>query len=117
MTASRGPVAFCDPFDAALAASGPPAIFTVDAEGRLRFDADRSRDAWTRCDGAPRHAPTDCLFRDRATGWVQYVLATSPDLCQGHPRADIARYTSIDEALTALAKLGSPPVWRGPWPP
>lgn len=111
----RGPLEFCDPFDAALAAV-LPAIFTVDADGRLRLDADRSRDAWARCAGPPGFEPCDCLFRDRATGWVQYALVTSPALCEAHPRADIARYPSVEAALEALSRLGRPPVWRGDWP-
>ena len=114
---SRGPLPFCDPFDAAMAESGPPAIFTLDADGRLRLDADRSRDAWTRIEGAPAKKDRDCLFRDTATGWVQYVLVGAPELCAAHPRADIAVYNSVEDALDALARCGQPPVWRGAFPP
>lgn len=106
---------FCDPFDAALASSGCPAIFTVDADGRLRLDAERSRDALLRCESAPRPGLSPCLFRDRATGWVQLVVATSPDLVAAHPRADIRRFESGAQALAALAALPQPPVWRGDW--
>ena len=93
---------FCDPFDAALAAAGPPAVFTVDADGRLRLDADRTRDAWSRLPGPVDREPTLFLMRDRATGWRQLVLVTAPALALEHPRAEAARLASAAEALVAL---------------
>jgi hypothetical protein len=110
-------VDFCDRFDEAVAAGGPPALFTVDARGQLRLDPNRTRDAWARAEGAPAPGTCHCLFRDRPTGWVQYVLATSPDLVLEHPRADVARYPDEAAALQALAGLGGLPVYRGEWPP
>lgn len=107
---------FCDPFDAALARSGPPAIFTVDADGRLRLDADRTRDAWSRLAEPPGHEPALYLLRDRPTGWVQLVLVTAPALAEGHPRADACRYAKARLALDAQAALGPLPVWSGAWP-
>lgn len=94
---------FCDPFDAALAAAGPPAVFTVDADGRLRLDADRTRDAWSRLEGPPAREPAVFVLRDRATGWAQLVLVTSPALALGHPRAEATRYPAVAAALAALA--------------
>lgn len=107
--------AFCDPFDAALARSGAPALFTVDAEGRLRLDPDRTRDALSRLSGSPAGAPALALLRDRATGYVQLVLASAPELLRGHPRADARRFETAHEALAALRALGRPPIWRGEW--
>lgn len=106
---------FTDIFDAALARLGPPAVFTTTADGELRLHTDRSRDAWKRLSGDGKLAleACHCLFRDQATGWVQYVLVTSPVLCAEHPRADIWRYDSQDAALAALARLGPAQVWRG----
>lgn len=109
------PLSFGDPFDQALARTGPPAVFTLSADGELRLQADRTRDAWQRlADGhPPLHEACHCLLRDHATGWVQYALITSPALCNAHPRADIWRYDSEEEALQALSRAGQPPVWRG----
>ncbi|MCK6505826.1 hypothetical protein L6R53_20965 [Myxococcota bacterium] len=109
------PLSYADDFDRVLAASGPPAVFTLTADGELRLHADRTRDAWQRLAGgaAPPHEPCHCLLRDQATGWVQYALVTSPVLCASHPRADVWRYADEAEALAALARAGQPPVWRG----
>lgn len=110
---------FCDPFDRAMAERGPPAVFTLTADGELRLHPDRTRDAWQRLAGAgtpsqaPPHAACHCLLRDHGTGWVMYALVTSPALCASHPRADLWRYDTEEEALAALARAGRPPVWRG----
>ena len=105
-------LSFRDPFDAIQAASGPPAVFTVDADGELKMDLMRTRDGWQRLDAVPDYGVCHCLFRDRATGFVQYVLVTSPQLCSDHPRADITRYPDQSTALSVLAALGSPPIQR-----
>lgn len=107
--------AFCDPFDAAVAESGAPALFTVDADGRLRLDPDRTRDALARLPGPPAWVPTLALLRDRATGYVQLVLTSAPELVMGHPRADARLFADAAEALDALAALGRPPISRGDW--
>lgn len=107
---------YCDPFDQALAERGPPAVFTVDADGQWRLDADRTRDAWSRLTGPCALAPVLALLRDRATGYVQLVQAGSAALLIGHPRADVACYADPAEALAVLASLGRPPIWRGDWP-
>lgn len=107
---------FCDPFDEALARSGPPALFTVDAHGALRLDADRTRDGWSRVEGAPSREPALFLVRDRATGWVQLVLVTSPALLVAHPRADAVRYPAVAQARAVLRALGSLPIDRSAWP-
>jgi len=94
------------PFDEEMALRGPPAIFTVDAKGRLGVDEARTRETWCRVGVQPRRSECHCLFTDRATGWVQYVLVTSEDLCSDHPRADIEHFESEAAALDALAALG-----------
>jgi hypothetical protein len=106
---------FGDPFDEQLALQGPPAIFTPTPKGELKLDLFRTRDAWQRTNGVPAHEVCHCLFRDHATGYVQYVLATSPELCAPE-RADVARYPSAAAALEALSTFGRPPVARGPFP-
>lgn len=76
------------------------------------MDLVRTRDCWQRLEGAPEYGACHCLFRDRATGFVQYVLVTSPQLCRAHPRADITLYPDQRTALAALAALGNPPIQR-----
>jgi len=109
------PLSFRDRFDALLAAQGPPALFTVDAEGQLRLDPFRTRDGWSRLapDAVVPLEACHCLYRDRATGFVQYVLATAPALYADHPRADVRRYASEAEASAALAAIGRPPIFHG----
>jgi hypothetical protein len=110
-------IPFRDPFDELLAIQGPPALFTMDAEGELRLDPFRTRDGWSRIppEATPSHSLCHCLFRDRATGFVQYVLVTSPALYDAHPRADVRRFAHQQEALDALRALGEPPVVTDPW--
>lgn len=108
---------FCTEFDARMAECGPPAVFTVDAKGQLCLDVVRTREHWGRVDAPVRHEACHCLFRDRATGWVQYALATSPQLCSDHPHADIARFPDAASALAVLARCGDPPMWKADFPP
>ena len=96
---------FVDAFDEELAKKGPAAVFTVDHEGYLRVDVMRTRDFWNH-----HHPPffledCHCVLRDRSTGWPQYALITSPELCQQHSRADIVRYPDQSSALVALEML------------
>ncbi len=105
---------FADTFDQTLAEQGPPAVFGLTADGELRLQADRTREAWgSRAGTELTFERCHCLYRDRATGFVQYLLVTSPALCEEHPRADIWRYDSEALALEALGRAGRPAVWRG----
>lgn len=108
-------VPFATPFDEAVARSGAVALFTVDHRGELRLTSDRSRDAWNLLQEPPRPGWTHCLYRDRGTGFVQYILSTSPDLCAAHPRADIRVYADQDSAIDALIALGRPPIVGQGW--
>lgn len=111
------PIPFRSAFDARLAQSGPPAVFIVDAEGELRLDPFKTRDGWSRLssDMSPAFHPCHCLYRDRATGYVQYVLVTSPSLYLDHPRAQVRRYPDQAAALRALQALPHPPIVLNPW--
>ena len=98
------------PFDEVMAESGPPAVFTMDHGGRLGIDEARTRETWCRVGGPDGREECHCLFRDRATGFVQYVLVTAVNFYEAHPRADTVRYATEEEALSALAKLGPMPI-------
>jgi hypothetical protein len=93
---------FCSPFDRRLAEQGPPAVFLRDPEGRLRLDPEWTRDAWARLKG-------------RDSGYVQLVLATSPDLLAEHPRLQCRAFEEAHLAEEVLAALGRPPVVKEPW--
>ena len=97
-------------FDEYMATDGPPAIFTLDHRERLGLDEARTREAWTRIGSGGEHAVCHCLFEDKATGWNQYVMVTSELLCREHPRAHITRFDSAEEALSALAAMGTVPI-------
>lgn len=101
-------------FDAAMLESGPPAVFTVDAKGQLGLDEWRTREHYGRIAGELVREVCHCLYRDRATGFVQYVVVTSPQLCATHPRQDVTRYDDQGSALAALSALGNPPISSGP---
>jgi len=106
---------FCSPFDEALARSGPASIFLVDRAGAMRFHSTWTRDAWGRAPGPHRSGWCWVLLRDRASGYVQLVLVTSPTLMTAHPRADLRIFESRDEAAAARAAFGTPPVSMDAW--
>jgi hypothetical protein len=105
----------CNPFDDALAAIGPAAVFLRDRSGLWKCDLSWTRDAWGRAPGP--HAPgvVFVLLRDHDTGFVTLVMCTSPTLLASWPRADVRAYPSEAEADAARAAFGSPPVTRGSW--
>ena len=106
------PPAFCSPFDEALAHRGPPAVFLTDREGRLRFDAQWTRDAYGRHPGPHEAGWVWIVATDRASGFALLVLSTAVDLLQGHPRLDLVPFREVDRAREALAALGHPPIDR-----
>ena len=92
------------PFDKFMAEEGPAAIFTLDHDGNLNMDVVRSRDFWQINQPPFPRGDCHCLLRDRQTGWPQYALITSPQLCVTHPRADIEIFADQDSALLAVAE-------------
>ncbi len=108
--------AFANRFDEALARRGPPAVFSVDADGELRLSPDRTREVLEAA--APDPLPDDwchCLVQDAATGWVQYLLLTSPALIPALPRCAVKRYPTQAAAHAALARLGPLPLAPATW--
>ena len=100
------------PFDEVLAEDGPAAVFTLDHKGRLGVDEARTRESWTRISSVGEFAHCHCLFEDLATGWHQYVLVTSPELCRDHPRARVHQFPSAEAALDALSAMGEVAIRR-----
>ena len=97
---------FCDDWDRALYEAGLLALFLRDPDGELRLQPDRTRDALRHAPGPFPRRPVHALLRDRATGHVHLVLATSPGLLEGHPRLEAQIYESEAAALAALSALG-----------
>ncbi len=105
---------WCSPFDALMAASGPPAIFLRTPEGDWRLEADLTRDGWERLRRrteplTPKREPTHVLVRDRATGFVSWFYVTGVDLLLDHPRLDVRVCSSEEEAAALHGELG--PTW------
>ena len=100
---------FIDPFDQTLAQAGIPAIFTLNHEGVLQFDLVRTRDFCRQNPGPYTSVWMHSVMVDRATGWPQYVLATSPELILEHERAAIhlfdSYHTAIEEVLRKKQSL------------
>ena len=106
---------FCSPFDAELAADGPPAIFVRNVDGQWRLGPDLTRDARSRHPAPPERDPAFALFRDAETGLVSWFYVTARDLLADHPRGEARFYEDEGQAAAALAALGRPPVIRA-WP-
>ncbi len=106
---------FASDFDARLAHSGPAAVFLCDAKARWRVVPEWTRDAWGRAPGPHTLGWTWILARDRASGFVQVVLATSPTLLAEHPRLDLRPMPDQRSAEAAVEALGRPPLAPEPW--
>ncbi len=108
-------MSFCSPFDAALAQHGPAAVFLLDTDGLLRFEATWTRDAWGRAPGPHALTPTWLLARDLDSGFVWIVFVTSDTLLAEHPRLDLEAVADFAAAEAAVEALGSPPMKTTPW--
>lgn len=106
---------FCNPFDAELAVQGPPAVFLKDRQGFWRHEPTWTRDAWGRLPGPHAFEPAWALLRDHATGFVTLAYCTAPALLATWPRADVRFFGSCEEAESARAAFGHPPVHKEPW--
>ena len=106
---------FCCPFDEHLATTGAPAIFRLDRDGDWRLDVEWTRDCWGRLDSVPVQGTVYALVRDIATGFVQVMCATSPDLLKSREDVQIRQFAVYADAASAFAELGRPPVVEQPW--
>ncbi|MCB9741672.1 MAG: hypothetical protein H6741_02085 [Alphaproteobacteria bacterium] len=105
---------FANPFDAALAQGGAPAIFVLNDEGAWKLAHMLTRDAWER-QGSAERDPCFALVRDSATGFVSLWYSTGRALLEGHPRAELRFFEDGAAAAEALAALGRPPVVKESW--
>ena len=98
---------FADPFDQALALSGPAGLFTLKHEGEIQFDLFRTRD-WNRrfskTDGVKGVSWNHCVCIDSATKWPIYVLITGADLVRSDERTLTTVFETMEEALSYVAE-------------
>lgn len=106
---------FCNPFDAAIAAHGPAAVFLLDREGKLRLAPRWSRDTWGRHGADRGRDEAWLLLRDPGTTYVILAYATGAWLLDDHPRLEVRRFPDEAAARAAWAALGRPPVDPEAW--
>lgn len=83
---------FASGWDSALAAEGPPAIFTLDREGRLRVDPERTREVLLL---GPLTGPREAahyVLTDTVTGVRMYLFVSHPQLAERQPRGTAERF-------------------------
>ncbi len=90
-------------------------MFLRNREGAWKLEPGWTRDAWSRDPGPHAFGWTWCLCRDRATGYVVIVLATSPTLLAHHPRMDVRAFPNQSTAFEAHASLGAVPIDPSAW--
>ena len=97
---------FADPFDHALALSGPPGLFTLTHEGEIQFDLFRTRD-WNRrfpkTDSVMGVSRNHCVCIDSETKWPIYVLITGNELVCSDERTVTTAFETMGEALRYVA--------------
>lgn len=107
--------AYCNEFDASLAAHGPAAVFLLDRDGLLRFDETWTRDCWGRNPGPHAGPATWLLLRDRGSGFVSLAWVGSSDLLDHHPRLETRAYDTRETAEAAREAFGVPPICHEAW--
>ena len=98
---------FTDPFDEGVARHGPGAFFTLNHEGELQLEVQKSRDLWRQHLDASFEERTKiawqhCILTDTKTGWPYYALISSPVLCRHYRQANLECFLSYEEALQTL---------------
>lgn len=91
---------FMSNYDEALFLSGPPSLFVVDPEGRLKIDPERSREIWLKQGPLVGREVGHYGLTDRVTGLRLYVVTTHPTLALAQPRAEA---TPFPDGETAMA--------------
>lgn len=91
---------FASAWDRALAASGPPAVFTLDPRGELRVDPERTRECELLVGVPDTREPAHFVLTDRATGVRLYLFVTHPAFALCQPRGAVVRHSSAQAALT-----------------
>jgi hypothetical protein len=102
-----GGAPFASAWDRALAASGPPSIFTLDPRGELRVDPERSRECELLVGLPEGHDPAHFVLTDARTGLRLYLFVTHPALATCQPRGTVERFptgrSAIEQAVQQWA--------------
>ena len=101
---------FASPWDAAMATSGVPCIFTLDPRGELRVDPERTREGWLVVGDPGPPVPSDFVLTDAATGVRMYLFVTHPALAAMQPRGEVRAVTPAEGMAEARGQWeGDPP--------
>lgn len=103
-TAPRFPMELASPFDEQLLREGPLAFFTLDSQGRVRLDAERTRECWLLTPVPAERDIAHFVLTDRATGVRMYALVAHPALATCQPRADAERFPDYASAIAETVK-------------
>lgn len=103
---------FTDPFDEGVARCGPGAFFTLNYEGELQLEIQKSRDLWRQhldvsFEERAKISWQHCIITDSKTKWSYYALISSPILCRHYRQGSIECFSSYEEALEILEERKS----------
>lgn len=105
---------FASEWDEALAAAGPPSIFTLDPEGKLRVDPERTREIFLLDPTLAGRDPGHWVLTDRRTGLRLYLYVTHPALAQRQPRGDVQQFPDADSAIEQAMQQWAVPAPQAP---
>jgi hypothetical protein len=100
---------FASPWDEALAASGLPALFTLDPEGKLRVDPERTREIYLL---GPVEGPGELghyVLTDARTRLRLYLFVTHPVLAERQPRGTVVRHPDAGSAIAEAVEQWAVP--------
>ncbi len=100
---------FASGWDRALAASGPPTVFTLDPRGELRADPERTRECELLVGLPEPREPAHYVLTDTRTGVALYLFVTHPALAECQPRGVVQRYSSARDAIDQTMKQWAVP--------
>jgi len=103
---------FACEYDEALAAYGPPSIFTLDPSGKLRVDPERTREIYLMDPALAARGEREAghwLLTDERTGLRLYLYVTHPDLARRQARGTVVRHPTAASAIAeAMAQWAVP---------
>lgn len=105
---------FASEWDEALARTGPPAIFTLDPEGKLRVDPERTREIYLQQPAMLGRIAGHYVLTDRATGLRLYLFVTHAALAERQPRGEVVAYPDAASALRQTVEQWAVPAAEAP---